>query len=182
MPLQVSIGRLLAVVAACGVGFGALREAGELLAVGLFTVTLVTLGLAALVAAVDPGPGRARLAGFVLLGGAYATLAFAPWFSSHVQPMLPTTWAIDQIPGPTFNIPIGILKCPDDDTVIPGPGALSYVINTGWTGWPRPVPIPAPLQIMSYRHWVGHSLFTLIAGLLGSLVGRLFARFAMTRP
>jgi hypothetical protein len=150
-------------------GFGALREAGDLLASALFTVTMGLLGLASLAAAVDRGPSRPRFAGFALLGGAYATLAFGPWFSSHVRPMLPTTWAIDHIPQPS----IGILECPDDNTIIPGEGQLSYVINTSW---PRPTPIPAPLLIMNYRQWIGHSLFALIAGLLGSLVGRSSAR------
>ena len=179
MSLQISIGRLLAVVATCGVGFGAFREASDLWAAGLFALAMGTLGLAGLGAMLDRGPRRARFIGFASLGWAYATLAFAPWFSSHVQPILPTTWAIDQIPQPTTNIPIGILACPDDDTIVPGPGSLSYVVNTGW---PRPAPIPAPLLIMSYRHWVGHSLFALVAGLLGSLIGRGFARFAMPRP
>jgi hypothetical protein len=163
---RISIGRLLAIVGFCGVGFGALHEPEAWWASLLFPLAMVALVGAALGAATARSAG---CLGFALVGSAYSTLAFAPWFSTEVRPLLPTTWAIDRLTLTRFDG--RILQCPDDNTVLPTPGNLSYVVNTGFQRWNYHYGEPRKglfaLQAMTAEQQVGHSWFALALTIAG---------------
>ena len=46
------------------------------------------------------------------------------------------------------NTGIGILKCPEDLTALPGQGNLSYVVNMGFTRWHANVGTPAAPDVL----------------------------------
>ena len=140
---RVSIRRLLGVVAFFAVSFAALANPTDLWASCVFSLALATFGMACLGAAFARGPSRAGFTGMATFGWGYLMLAFGPWFCAEVRPHLVTTWVIDNLPQPS----LGILKCPDDDKVLPGAGNLSYSVS----GFQR----VAELRSSCYGHRVG---------------------------
>jgi hypothetical protein len=173
MRFRVSIGHLIAVIASCGLAFGALRDPSTWWASGLTLVALAAIVLAVLVAAIGRRPD---FLGFALAGGLYAALVFAPGLSERTRPLLPTTWAIDWFP--ISNSGIGILECPDDLTTTVG--TVTYIPLGGFQRWVAVSFTPTPsyygLAAMTDEQRVGHSLFTLLAGALGWSVARALRR------
>jgi hypothetical protein len=167
---RVSIRRLLAVVAFFAVGFAALANPTDLWASCLFSLALATFGLTCLGAAFARGPRRAGFAGMASVGGGYLMLAFGPWFCAEIRPHLLTTWVIDNLPPPS----LGILKCPDDDTVLSGAGNLSYSVS-GFQRWNSVAPATAIASLIGARERIGHSLFTFVFAFMGGLAARFLA-------
>jgi hypothetical protein len=167
---RVSISRLLAVVAFSAVGFAALANPTDLWASCLFSLALATFGLACLGAAFARGPSRAGFTGMATFGWGYLVLAFSPWFCAEVRPHLVTTWVIDNLSPPS----LGILKCPDDDTVLPGAGNLTYPVS-GFQPWNSITPATAPASAIGARERIGHSIFAFVFAFMGGLAARLLA-------
>ncbi len=167
---RISLGLLIILVGACGLGFGAIRDPFAWWAVGLFPLAMASIALAALGAATGRGPAWA---GFALAGGLYLALAFAP----ATRDRLPTSRAIDRLRAATNEI--GILRCPDDIETTPGPGNLSYSVS-GFRRWNGPITPPPPtarflVPGMAAEHQAGHSTLALLAGTAGAIVARLRA-------
>ena len=167
---RVSIRRLLAVVAFFAVGFAALANPTDLWASCLFSLALATFGLACLGAALARGAIRAGFTGMASFGGGYLMLAFGPWFCAEVRPHLVTSWVIDNLPQPG----LGILKCPDDDTVLPGVGNLTYPVS-GFQRWNSLTPAMATASAIGARERIGHSIFAFVLAFMGGLATRFFA-------
>jgi hypothetical protein len=170
MRVRLSIGHLLGVVGFCGIGFAALADPSELWASCLFTLALCVLGLICLGAAFGQGQRRASYAGAGFFGWGYMLLAFGPWFASEVRPHLATTWVINNLPQ--RNPGIGILECPDDNTVVPGPPP-SFPIG-GFQRWAFSTPVTMPASFVDSRQRIGHCLFALIATLVGRIAAQSF--------
>jgi hypothetical protein len=79
---RVSLARLMGVILYCGLVFGSLCYATALWASALFTLMLVLLLGAALVAALSSGHSRAGWLGFAIFGGGFFLAAFSNWFGS----------------------------------------------------------------------------------------------------
>jgi hypothetical protein len=90
-----SIAALMVVVMLCGVATAALRSASKGWAVTVFTIALLTLGIAVLAAMLGHGPGRSFAVGFVLFGFGYWLLSSGPWFMEAVRPRLVTTRLVE---------------------------------------------------------------------------------------
>ncbi len=92
---RLHIGRLIAVIALCGVGLAAFRSPSNLWASTLFTVSAAILVAALLNLAVCRGRSRAYWLGFAVCGWAYFAANFAPWAAESVGPRLVTTALLD---------------------------------------------------------------------------------------
>jgi hypothetical protein len=95
MRFRTSIRGVMAVVLLFAVGVAALREADDLWASALFSLTLGILGVAALGAAFRRGRSRASYAGAAAFGWAYMALCFGPWATDAIRPHLATTRLLD---------------------------------------------------------------------------------------
>jgi len=161
---RTSIAGLMGATGLVAVGFAALRNPSE-------TWVGVVIGLAMVMPAAGGlyawhREGRRRI-------DPWAGCAFACWgylaLASGVSPHLPTTALLDILRPWTEPPPARlVLRCPDDNLVLPGQGSLSYTVSgfTRWNaGWsPRPEPA-------RFRR-IGHGLIALLAGGLGGLLAR----------
>lgn len=171
---RVSIAALMGVVAVVALGAVALREANELWASAVFTLTLGILGLACLGAAFRRGTSRAAFAGFAAFGLGYMFLCFGPWASSEIRPNLVTTklleWAGPRVirfrPAPqvlsdlSTRLAVPHERRPHEKIVF-----VEYVEDSG--SW-------RPARATGEFLRVGHSLFALLAALIGGLAARYF--------
>ncbi|MHC5538243.1 hypothetical protein ACYOEI_08440 [Singulisphaera rosea] len=87
---RMSIVTMMRAVALFAVELAALRNANEVWASVMLTLTLVVLGIAVLAVPCRRGRERIRCLGFVLFGIVYASLTFLPWFSP-ISELLATT-------------------------------------------------------------------------------------------
>jgi hypothetical protein len=88
---RISVARLLAVVAACGLALASLRSAGPAWEGILLTAVLVVLALALVSAACRSGRGRAFWAGFSIAGWLYLSACYVP----GLEPKLLSTALLD---------------------------------------------------------------------------------------
>jgi hypothetical protein len=102
---------LMAVVLLAAVGVGALREATDWWASGIFTTTLIALAFATLYAVYRRGPRRAFWAAFAAVGWGYIVLTFGPGCETTIRPRLVTTRLLDALlpivhpaPEPTVRL------------------------------------------------------------------------------
>jgi hypothetical protein len=162
-----SIARLLGVIAACGVGFAALRDPSEWWASITFTSALLGLAFAALYSAYRTGPRRAYWSAFTAFGLGYMLLAFGPWCETAIRPRLLTTRVLDfaylKLNPPPNGRP---LRFSPDGRVLPigGPDATARI----WG--------PDPTRQARFET-IGHSVTALLlAGLAGLAARRFHAR------
>jgi len=92
---QASILGLLGMVLASALGFAALRASTPLAASLAFTAAMTAILVAALTLALDRS--RTFSLGFLIFGGGYAYLAFAPGSAEDVRPHLATTGALNAL-------------------------------------------------------------------------------------
>lgn len=179
---RASILGLMCVVLFIAVGVAALREANDLWASCLFTLTLVVLGLACLGAAFRRGYRRAYYAGFAASGFGYLFLCYAPWAASEVRPHLATEKLLEfggnrRFPAPDSNSRYLTLKFVESRVAAMSPGqtadydgdGLNDVVFTGGRG--RFVPSAGSSE--GFKR-VGHCLFALVAALVGGIAARYF--------
>lgn len=95
MNLRFSIGRMVAVIAFCGVAFAAFRSPSNLWSSATFSLAIVALVLALIALIMERGRSKAYWSGFALGGWIYFALMFTPWLSDMVGPRLLTTAVLD---------------------------------------------------------------------------------------
>jgi hypothetical protein len=175
MRLRFTIGLPLAVIAACGVGFAALRDPNDWWSSLAFTAALLGLAFAALYAAYRKGPRRAFWAAFTAFGWGHLALAFGPGCETAIRPRLLTTKLLDALLPVLHPAAGGTVRLWDATTgrpinsvaFSPDGKVLSWRVKTAGT------------QAAAREHFqdVGHSLASLLlAGLAGLAARRFHAR------
>jgi hypothetical protein len=170
-----TIGLLLAVIAACGIWFAALRDLSDWWASVLFSAALLGFALAALYAAYRKGPKRAFWAAFTAFGWGYMALAFGPGCETAIRPRLLTTKLLDALLPVLHPAADGTVRLWDATTgrpvnsvaFSPDGKVLSWRVATAGT------------QAAAREHFqdIGHSLASLLlAGLAGLTARRFYAR------
>lgn len=184
---RLSLGGLMVVVLLACVGLAALRGGDELWDSLITTLTFATLGLAVLGALFQSGARRAFCAGFAILGFGYLTLATGPWFEAAIGPRLFTTklletlyviWSPEgsgsmvRLTNPAGGRPLRIQSTMSTIAAINPGQRLAATASSSRTVWPWAfgTDIPNPYSFQG----IGHSIFALIAGMLGGLVARKF--------
>jgi hypothetical protein len=178
-----SVRSLMAVVFVCAIGMAAFRGAGDLWGGILLLVALAAVGFAVMGAVILRGLEKYWWAGFAFFGGGYLAFAIGPWLSDTFQPQLGTTHLL------------GHLRARMHPSVIPIQGDLTALMAerdvaiervARITRMARQARDPARVaiekelaaldkQIAALKsapshdqfQRVGHSLFAILAGLLG---------------
>jgi hypothetical protein len=128
----------------CACAFVALRSVNHRSAWMMPLVALASVWVAMVEAAILRGKSRYWCIGFALFCGVYLSLAFAPRISGRFQPIPGTSYVLTELFDRFSPLTTG--------------GAKMEQINR--TSHARPA------QLADFRR-VGHSLFALLAGLLG---------------
>ena len=157
---RISIGRLLLVIACCGVGFAALRSPSWIWASTVYSVVVASLAAATLNAVYRLGARRAFWTGFALYGWLYLGLNTYPRSDSNVSPLIVTTVLMD-LAYPTIG-------------GMGGTGGTGVTTESIWGYWSQPprgaMPfgwaVPEPFRVIC------HALLTPIFALLGGLLAR----------
>lgn len=171
-----SIAGLLALVAASGVAFAALRHADDLVASLTFSAAILASGVAALGAAFGRGRKRAFCTGFAAFGFGYMALCFGPFATDEVQPHLATTKLLDYL-GPRVQRPseggqyvLGFIGVSGTERI-----TTSRVEGSWFSSILTPPPPTLVVSATPEFMRVGHSLISLLLAALGGLVARAFA-------
>jgi hypothetical protein len=172
-----SIRTLMAVVIIVATGLAALKNANGVWVEGLMLMPLAALAATVLGALLQRGRERVWCLGFALAGGSYLALALVPWLRDTIRPQLGTTHFLDYV----YAELIGPLR---NQQVTAGVQAIVTsglaVLDSGGGSANARAPSLRPRYfvrgIANYDHFqrVGHSLFALLAGLLGAKVGAWF--------
>jgi len=187
-----SIRSLMAFVLVSGVGLAALRNAGDLWAGMLLMAALTAVGTAVMGAVILRGSERHWCAGFAFFGGVYLALAAGPWLSDTFQPQLGTTHLLGHVQARIHSSALpkeGELAALE----VERENAIASVAKL--KGMARQANDPAlvrtkkklaqidqliaavklvPTQDQFQR--VGHSLFAILAGLIGGTIAVWFYR------
>jgi hypothetical protein len=185
-----SIRTLMTFIVGSAIGLAALRNANDRWAKMMFIAAVVSVGVAALGACFLRAKERARWTGEAIFAGGYLIFALTPWFSS----CLGTTQLLDYIHAKVVASTIATFEVSrfDQDTILFRVVSSDGAINVRKV--PDGVYSSAPAErllasIESANRWrsalpgaanhdqfqrVGHSLFSLLAGLLGGMVAMWF--------
>ena len=139
-----SIRTLMAFVLVSAVGLAALKNASDLWAGMMLLVALGSVGIALLGAFILRGKERYWCAGFAFFAGGYVALAFAPWLSETFEVKMGTTYLLGELYS-----------------------RVSPEMPGGNTIEQQQVSRLARDAKLEQFQRVGHSLFALLAGLLG---------------
>ena len=185
-----SVRTLMVFVIIFAIGLAALRNGNDLWAAAMLFIALVAVGTAVLGFIIMRGQEREWWRGFGVFCAGYLVLTFAPGFSTAVMPLLPTTQLLDHVHS-QFIASTSQARLPQIlwwqharalaevdrfKAENRGPGdreldsAMRVLMN-----------LETQLQgAADQRDFlrVGHSLFALLAGLLG---GTIAARFSARR-
>jgi hypothetical protein len=153
---RISVRNLMAFVLVSAIALAALRNANDWSAGTMLSVALVAFGTAILGAIFLRRRERARWTGFALFSGIYLALTFWPSLSDTFRAKLATGHLIREMYKSKFQTPL-LPKIKVTEI-----NMTSGVTKSSWVTPTKP----------SYEHFqsVGHSLFALVAGLLGSAV------------
>jgi hypothetical protein len=185
-----SIRTLMAFIVGSAIGLAALRNANDRWAKMMFIAALVSIGVAALGGCFLRAKERARWMGEAIFGGGYLVLALTPSFSY----CLGTTQLLDYIHAKVIASTIATFEVSrfDQDTILFRVASSDGAIHVRKLpyGVYRSAPTERLLASMEpANRWrsalpgaanhnqfqrVGHSLFSLLAGLLGGMVGMWF--------
>jgi hypothetical protein len=185
-----SIRRLTAFIVVAAIGLAALRNASDLWAGMLLLLTLAAVAIAMMGVVILRGAERYWWAGFAFFGGGYLAVAVGPWLSDTFQPRLGTTQVLRHahdrmmaFASPTLDdaeladlrkrrlelrsvfMQVRVRR-ESDPALIATKRALAKVDQQ----------LAAADAIPPFDQFqrVGHSLFTLLAGLLGGTVAMWF--------
>jgi hypothetical protein len=188
-----SIRSLMAFIVAAAVSLTALRNANEPWAGMLLLVALAAVGFALIGAAILRGKERHWWAGFAFFGGTYLALTVGPWLGDAFRPQLGTTHLLDRLEQLMFaSGPQALHAIPQSpselilqqmETELEQAKQVARSPNTD----PAVRVLTRRLQALQGQlaankrtedfHSVGHSLFGLLAGLLGATsAGWLYSR------
>jgi hypothetical protein len=179
--IRLSIRTLMAVVVVCAVGMTALRNANELWAGTMMLVALTAVGVALLGAIILKGRERYWWLGFAVFSGGFLAIALAPGLSTEVMPRLVTTRMITKFHADLVAAAEATVEREQADQE----ARIAIEVAAGT----QDVVSAQRLRRMTERRhttlllrihdrgpfsWVGHSLFALLAGLVGATVGAWF--------
>jgi hypothetical protein len=184
-----SIAALMIVILVVGVAFAALRDASDLWAGILLSLTLLLLASAALAIPYRKQGKRAFWFGFAIFGWGYLVLSQAPWFSEQVQPRLPMTALLGTIHAklnPDGSRTGDAVPAAFAVTSRPGVPQTTVMYRTSPVS-PADTSGPVTAGSITLRVFVlqgnleqflrvGQCLFALLAALLGGLVACWFQR------
>jgi hypothetical protein len=157
---RISIGRLLVVIAHCGVAFAALRSPSWIWASTFFSLVFASMAVATLTAIYRLGSQRAFWTGYAICGWLYLGLSCLSWGSSTLSPLIITTALMD-------------LAYPTIDR-ISGMGRVGPTTESIWQYWSQPPRSAGPFNwaVPEPYRAICHSIFTPILALLGGLLAR----------
>ncbi len=158
-----SIRTLMALLLVSAVALAALRNASDLWAGMMHLTALGDVGVAILGSINLRGGERAWWQGFAIFSGGYLALTFGPWLPDNFPSKLGTAHIIRAMYDLKFETPY----LPKVKMV-----EIDETNGTSKSSWVTPTK-------PSYEHFqrVGHSLFALLAGLVGgSIAARFYAR------
>jgi hypothetical protein len=181
-----SIRTLTAFIAVAAIGLAALRDANDLWAGMLLLLALAAVAIAVMGAVIVRGGERYWWAGFAFFGGGYLAVAVGPWLGDTFEPQLGTTQILHHAhdrmmksAAPTLdNAELAELRQrrlelrstfmqvrsrkESDPALILTKRSLAKVDQQ----------LAAADTVPPFDHFrrVGHSLFTLLAGLLGGTI------------
>jgi len=177
---RISLAGLMGLIAIAGVGIAALRFASETWAGVMLVVTLAFLGVAVLGVIYRREATRAWWLGFALFGGGYLVLTLGPWFSTEVQPKLPTTHVLTYVyaklkPAPPQKLSVRITAKGDGISIS---NATDNVSADIFEFSPQNITfediLGSRLLAISGNEQdftqVGHCLLAWVAGMLGALI------------
>ena len=157
---HISIRSLMAFVVVAAVGLAALRNANEVWAGIMPLVALAAVG-ASLLEAIIPRSGEQYWwLGSALFSGGYLAVALGPWQSDTFQPQLGTTYLLNYLQAKIANSQF--------HTNVIVARFQGFVLKRG-SGPPTTF-----LAVMTPFQRVGHSLFSLLAGLVVGMTAKLF--------
>jgi hypothetical protein len=145
-----SILSLMAFVLVSAIGLAAVRNANEKWEGAMLLIALTAVGIAILGAVLTRGKDQAWWIGFALFSGGYLLLTFAPALSREVVSKLGTTHLLEEV---HYRIAPVVSNNSNQDEWL------------AYREWERNLP-----AILS----IGHSLFALLAGLLGGITAAWF--------
>jgi hypothetical protein len=167
---------LMGLVLGVAIAVAALRNADDYWAGGLLLATALLIGVLTLGAVYHRGRRRAVRLGFVVFGGGYFAVAFLGLSDQNVA-KLPTTWVLAYV-----HQRVALTLTSTTRTVFHGPMpnmvtttttsqyAVASAVNGGTSVRWRPLlHVAANHESFSV---VGHCLFALLFGLLGSAIAR----------
>ena len=154
---RLTIAQLMAFVLFAGFGFAAMRSASVLWSSAIFTLTVVVLSAAILVAMARRGRVRMTWVGFALFGWIYFGTTFGPW--AHVNGVTPPPYlsrlALDYWDAQLWS----------NSRIDTGPhGELLFSRFNSAVPW-------GPSDAFQFRR-IGHCLAAIMFGLGGAVLGR----------
>ena len=158
-----SLRTLMTFLFVSAVALASLRNANDLWAGMMLPTALGSVGVAILGAINLRGRERAWWQGFAIFSGGYLALTFGPWLPDNFQSKLGTAHIIRAMYASKFQTP----NMPKVKLV-----EIDETNKTSKSTWVTPTK-------PSYEHFqrVGHSLFALLAGLVGGTIAvRFYAR------
>jgi MFS family permease len=185
-----SIRTLMAFVLVSAIGLAALRNANDLWAGMLLLLALAAVGAAMMGAVILRGRERYWWAGFAFFGGGYLAFAVGPWLSDTFQPQLGTTLSLDHLRKLMFASGAPALRDAEAESLLLEEqkleAALANVkrLTRNFNFDPSVMILTRQLLATQakltanknagprYEHFqsVGHSLFALLAGLVGAMI------------
>jgi hypothetical protein len=178
-----SIRSLMAFVVVCAVGLAALRNANEQWARTMMLVALAAVGVAVVGAAIMRGRERAWWLGFAVFAGLYLALSVGPWVGEPFRHQLITSHWLVQLRNIMFESNAHYLAIEKQeieaelarlrpltpklryDPVVASLTNNLYAIQAQLTANRN-----AGLRYDDFQR-IGHSLFVLLAGLMGGIIG-----------
>jgi hypothetical protein len=154
-----SIRALMASVVASAIGLAALRDANAMWAVIMLLVALSAIDAAILAAVLMPGRPRAWWAGFAAFSGGYLVAGLSP---AGLE--LSTTRALGYVHSQVLKPPEAWSVPQVADSASPSLAAPSVPPVNPWRA-----ALPGAADLAAFER-VGHSLFALLAGLVGGTV------------
>jgi hypothetical protein len=184
--IRFSIASVLGVILVLGVGIAALRESTDLWESGLFTVTVGVLLLSVLLAIHRREARRAFWMGFALFGWTYLLFSMLP----SIEPRLLTTTALAYLNARAPATPVVITgQAWGDVTNGPNIQAVSFTspsvkVDVAPSGGQGGVLLSYDVRKLLFAGGgtpenfmrIGHSLFALLASLLGGLLSQRLSR------
>jgi hypothetical protein len=172
---------LMGLVLGLAVAIAALRNADDYWAGGLLLATDLIIGVAALGAVYHVGRRRAGRLGFAVFSGGYFALAFLGLSESNLA-KLPTTWLLRYVHEKVAPTPFVYTKHATLYSTVPASWTTSTVRNVHHVSWTyNHIASPNRWKSMlpgaaNYESFgaVGHCLFALLAGLMGTIIARRF--------
>jgi hypothetical protein len=198
-----SIANVLAVIAIIAVALAALRSPSYLWANATFSFVLGALVVAVVNVVYGRNAGRAYWLGFSLCGGVYFAVCTVPGLRDSVCPRLVTEVVLDFLypvlaPEPTPSAPTWnlVVSSPYSFQNVQFSGGTTSLVSpspptTPWAAWTEPdrtVGVGYRIGTVSLRsseayRQIGHSIFTLLAAVVGGTFTRhRFRKSVLNRP